>query len=137
MASLVMMVGGAVVNALAFSGSNYMFSKLQDKEEIRRHNQAMEQLAAAQDAYEKQRVEQIDFINNKLELQGHAAHTFKDVTSAIKEYYLVTGKKIEQTPPPKLSDFYQPSDRQKVQEIVFIVIGMTVVYFIAQNLARV
>ena len=48
-----MMVGGAVVNALAFSGSNYMFSKLQSNDEIKRHNKAMENLQAAQDAYEK------------------------------------------------------------------------------------
>jgi len=33
--SLVMMVGGAVVNALAFSGSNFMFSKLQNHDEIK------------------------------------------------------------------------------------------------------
>ena len=28
MASIVMMVGGAIVNALAFSGSNYLFSTM-------------------------------------------------------------------------------------------------------------
>lgn len=134
MASLLMMVGGAAVNALAFSGSNYMFSKLQNNEERQRHNQAMEQLASAQDAYEKQRIAQLDFINDQLKLQGHAAYTFKNVDDAIKEYYLVTGKKIEQSPPPQFSDYYQPSEKQKMQEIAFIVIGMSVVYFIAQKI---
>lgn len=66
MASLAMVVGGGVVNALAFSGSNYMFSKLQNSEERLRHNKAMEQLAEAQDVYEKQRLAQLDFINEKL-----------------------------------------------------------------------
>ena len=43
--AVLMMAGSAVVNALAFSGSNYFFSKL-DKgdadEEQKRHDKAME-----------------------------------------------------------------------------------------------
>ncbi|KAL8579889.1 hypothetical protein ACOMHN_060743 [Nucella lapillus] len=50
----------------------------------------MEQLTAAQDAYEKQRLAQLDFINERLKQQGHAVYTFKNVDIAIKEYYLVT-----------------------------------------------
>ena len=40
MASVAIMVGGALVNALAFSGSNYLFSKLGqgDTEEQKRHD---------------------------------------------------------------------------------------------------
>ena len=30
MATLAVMIGGAAINALAFSGSNYLFSKLSD-----------------------------------------------------------------------------------------------------------
>ena len=46
MASTVaMMVGGAVVNAFAFSGSNYLFSHMgsNSDEERKRHDKAMEQ----------------------------------------------------------------------------------------------
>ena len=50
-AAIGMMFGGALVNALAFSGSNYFFSKL-DKgdadEEQKRHDKAVEQLQTAQ-----------------------------------------------------------------------------------------
>ena len=50
MASIALMVGGAFLNTLAFSGSNYLFSKL-DKgdtaEEQKRHDKAMEQLQTA------------------------------------------------------------------------------------------
>lgn len=128
-----MMVGGAIVNGLAFSGSNYLFSKLQSHEEIKRHNQAMEQLESAQDAYEKNRIKQLDFINTKLREQGHAAVTFKDVDAAIREYNYVTNKTIQLSPPPKFSDYYQPTEKQKVEEIAFIVVGMTIVYFVAQR----
>ena len=134
MASLVMMIGGAVVNALAFSGSNYMFSKLRSDKERLRHNKAIEQLALARDAYEKQRLAQIDFINERLKQQNHASHTFNDADNAIKEYFLVTGEQLQQPPPPQLFDFYQPTEQEKVQEIVFIVLGMGFVYFIAQRI---
>ena len=135
MASLVMMIGGAVINALAFSGSNYMFSKMQD-DDRKRHNKALESLAIAQDVYEKRRLAQIDFINDTLRQQGHAYHTFQNVDDAIKEYYLVTGQNLQQLGPPKLSDFYQPSSQQKAREIIFIVVCMTVVYFIAQKVNK-
>ena len=46
MASIAMLVGGAMVNALAFSGSNYLFSMLRSSdlsEERKHHDQAIEQ----------------------------------------------------------------------------------------------
>ena len=67
MASAVMIVGGAVVNALAFSGSNYLFSKLNNNndEERKRHDKALEDLAKARDEYEKKRLALIDYANEK------------------------------------------------------------------------
>ena len=49
MTSLLFTVGGAVVNALAFSGTNFVFSRLTDdvKEEQKRHNLALEKLQKA------------------------------------------------------------------------------------------
>ena len=40
-----MMIGGAFVNAFAFSGSNFLFHKLSsESEERKRHDKAMEKL---------------------------------------------------------------------------------------------
>ena len=133
MSGLVLTLGSAVINALAFSGSNFMFSKLQSHDEIKRHNRAMEQLQAAQDAYERKRIETLDFINEKLRQQNHAEHTFRNVDLAIKEYNLVTNQTLRIPPKPKFTDFYQPTDKQKMGEIAFIFIGMTAVYLIAQK----
>lgn len=133
MASIAMMVGGAVVNALAFTGSNYMFSKLQSHSEVERHNKAMEQFTAAQEAYQRERIQTLDFINQKLREQGHAEHTFKNVDYAIQEYNRVTNKTLQFPSKPTLSDFYEPTEEQKTQEIVFIVLSMGIVYFIAQK----
>ena len=66
--AVVMMVGGAAVNALAFSGSNYLFSHVGSNadEERKRHDKAMEQLAAAQAKWNKERTQRLDFINKQL-----------------------------------------------------------------------
>ena len=60
MATAAMVIGGAVVNALAFSGSNYLFSNLSSDKERERHDKALEQLAKARDEYEKKRLALID-----------------------------------------------------------------------------
>ena len=53
MASLLFTIGGAVVNALAFSGTNFVFSRLTDHcgEELKRHYLALEKLQRARDEW--------------------------------------------------------------------------------------
>ena len=50
MASIVFIIGGALINALAFSGSNYLFGSISkesiDKEQ-KRHDKAIEDLQRA------------------------------------------------------------------------------------------
>ena len=105
-----MLVGGAMVNALAFSGSNYLFSMLRSSdlnEECKRHDQAIEQLQAAQAKWSRKRTERLDWISEDLRRQGHAVQTFRDVDNAMSEYSRVTGTKHDPLgPEPKLSDFY-------------------------------
>ena len=137
MASAVaMMIGGAVVNALAFTGGNFLFSKLgkgNDAEKEReRHDKAVEQLEAAQTAWNKQRMQRLDFINEEMQKEHHAVQTFDDVNQAMKQYYYITGKSLDPLPPElKLNDFYTPSSNQQDREIVFIVLGMAATGFVA------
>ena len=136
MASIAMLVGGAIVNALAFSGSNFLFSKLKTDEERKRHDKAIEQLQAAQAEWSRKRTERIDFINEDLRRQNHAVQTFHDVDQAMQEYYLVTGKSLNPIgSEPQLSDFYTPSDDQKNREYLFIILGMATTGLIAYKLA--
>ena len=88
-----MLVGGAMVNALAFSGSNYLFSMLISSDlnqERKRHDQAVEQLLAAQSKWSRKRTERLDWISEDLRLQGHAVQTFRDVDDVMREYSRVT-----------------------------------------------
>ena len=135
-----MLVDGVMVNALEFSGSNYLFSMLRSSdlnEERKRHDQAVEQLQAAQAKWSRKRTERLDWISEDLRLQGHAIQTFRDVNDAMREYSRVTGTKLDPLgPEPKLSDFYVPSSSQRDREIAFVVLGMAATGLVAYKLAK-
>ena len=143
MASVAMLVGGALVNALAFSGSNYLFSLLRSSgvDEVRkRHDKAVEQLQAAQAAWSRRRTERLDWLNEELRRQNHAVKTFHDVDAAMHEYALVFGANSNKLEPlghePQLSDFYLPSNEQKDREITFIILGMTMTGIAVYKLSK-
>ena len=92
-----MLVGGALVNALAFSGSNWLFSMLRTSgldEERKRHDKAVEQQQVAQAEWSRKQTERLDWISEDLRRQEHAVHTFRDVDDAMREYSRVTEKKL-------------------------------------------
>ena len=72
MASIAMLIGGALANALAFTGSSYLFHRL-SKDSIdskrKRHNAAIEALHEAQLEWAHKHQQRIDFINNQLRLE--------------------------------------------------------------------
>ena len=80
MATLAVMIGGAAINALAFSGSNYLFSKLSDygKAENQKHDLAIEDFQKAKNEWNKERVKRLDFINKKLREQQDARQAITD-----------------------------------------------------------
>ena len=124
------MAGGALINALAFSGTNAAFSLLGDHggTERKRHDLAMERLNKAREDWSRDRQERLDLINKTLSDQRHAKQTFSDLGIAMREYHEVTSQSL---PPlraePKLSDFYNPSRERKDAEIALVVGGMAVV----------
>ena len=112
MASIGFLIGGALVNALAFTGSNYLLSSL-SKESIdkegKRHDKAIEDLQRAQIEWAKKRQEQLDYINNQIIKERKAEERFTDLNSAMQQYYIVTGMHLEPLPAkPVSSDFYIP-----------------------------
>ena len=79
MTSLLFTIGGAVVNALDFSGTNLVFSRLTDHgaEERKRHDLAIEKLQRARDEWNRDRMKRIDFISKKLREKRRREHTSK------------------------------------------------------------
>ena len=119
-----MMIGGAVVNALAFTGGNYLFSMLgrsgEAEKERKRRDMAIE--------LQHKRQLRLDYLNKRLQAEHHSAQVFEDVDAAAREYWLVTGgdqEKLDKLPDePTLNEYYEPSASQKEYELLFITGGL-------------
>ena len=114
------------MNALAFSGTNFVFSRLTNHgaEERKIHDLALEKLQRARDEWNRDRTKRLDFINKRLREKNEARTYINNVDEAMLEYYRVFAKKIKPLPPePELSDFYHPSENQKNGELLFVVVG--------------
>jgi len=131
-----MIAGGALVNALAFSGTNFLFSQFGGhRDEMKRHNLAMEQLSSARDEYFRKRTERLDFINKTLRDQRHAEQTFADLNVAMREYHRVTGNQLPPLREPKLGDFYNSSRGHKDTELLLVTGGMAIVGLLVYKLS--
>ena len=126
MASLLFTIGGAVVNTLAFSGTNFVFSRLTDhgEEERKRHDLAEVQLQKARDKWNEDRMKRLDFINRRLREKNEARAYINNVDEVMLECYRVFAKQTKPLPPePQLSDFYHPLEAQKNGELLFVTVG--------------
>ena len=85
MVSVAVLIGGALVNVLALTGSSYLFSRLSKDSinaERKRHDEVIEQLQKAQIEWVHKQQEQIDFINRQLRLERAAEFKFKELNDA-------------------------------------------------------
>ena len=126
MVSLLFTIAGAVVNALAFSGTDFVFSKLTDHgaEERKRHDLALEKLQRARDEWNRNLMKRLDFMNKRLREKNEARTYINNIDKSMLEYYQVFAKQIKPLPPdPELSDFYHPSENQTNSELLFVVVS--------------
>ena len=90
-----MLIGGALANTLAFTGSSYLFSRLSKDSidtERKRHASAIEQLQKAQIEWAQKGQQRIDFINKQLE--HHAETRFTELNDVMREYHEVFGHEL-------------------------------------------
>ena len=127
-----MSIGGALANALAFTGSSYLFHRLSADNidaEKKRHDAAIEVLQKAQIEWTHKHQQRIDFINKQLRLERKAETKFTELNEAMREYHEVFGHELSSALPPLpqepvLSDFYTPTDEQHYRELGFIALSM-------------
>ena len=116
------------MNALAFTGSSYLFSRLSmDSIDVegKRHDLAMEQLQKAQIEWAHKRQQRIDFISKQLRLERKAETKFTELNNAMREYHDVFGHELSPLPrEPVLSDYYTLSNEQHYRELGFIALSM-------------
>jgi len=125
MASIVMMIGGAVINAAAFTGGNYLARYLSGDggtlAEKTRHDKALEAYESAQARYLQERTKLLDWIETNRENKVQAKQNFTHTDYAFKLYNQVhPDQKMTLPKEPRFSDFYQPSAAQKQGELLFV-----------------
>ena len=122
MATIAIMVGGAVLNAATFIGGNYLAKTLSgdggqaELDEKIRHDKALEAYQAAYAKWQKDRTEQ-DREKDK------AIHDFQDTDQALVLYNQTHRAKVALPKEPEFSDFYKPSSQEKNGELLFIGAG--------------
>ena len=132
MVSVAMLIGGVLANALAFTGSSYLFHRLSAdniEAERKRHDSAIEKLQKAQIEWTHKRQQRIDCINNQLRLERKAETKFTELNNAMRECHEVFGHELSGAlqpllREPVLSDFYTPTDEQHYRELGFIALSM-------------
>ena len=123
-----MFIRGALANALAFTGSSYLFHRLSADNidaKRKRDDLAIEKLQKAQIEWAHKCQEQIDLINKQFRLERKAETKFAELNSAMREYHEVFGHELPPLPrEPVLSDFYTPTDEQHCRELGFIALSL-------------
>jgi len=129
MASIAIMVGGAVLNATTFIRGNYLARALGGGnkaalKEKKRHYKALEAYQAAYAKYTRNRTHLLDWITTNVQIKAEAKQNFTNTDYAFKLYNQAHPDE-RMIPPkePKFSDFYQPSKQQKNGELMFVGAG--------------
>ena len=123
-----MLITGALANALAFTGSSYLFLRL-SRDSIntkrKRHDEAIEQLQEAQIEWVHKWQERIDFSNKQLRLECKAENKFTELNDSMEEYHEIFRHELPPCPrEPVPSDFYTPSNEQHDRELAFITLSV-------------
>ena len=92
MASIAIMVCGAVLNAATFIGGNYLAKTLGGDcgqaalDEKKRHDKALEAYQAAYNKYSRERTQLLDWIETNAEIRAQAKQNFTNTDYAFKLY---------------------------------------------------
>ena len=138
MASIALMIGGAIINATTFVGGSYLAKYLSGSsdsdEEKKRHDLAVEKYQKKYEEYEENRAKLNDWIMTNDRIKDEAKENFKNTDYALKLYNKIHQDDLSLRE-PQFSDFYQPSTQQKQGEIIYVgasalAIGFAASYFI-------
>ena len=128
MATVAIMVGGAVLNADGgnYLGGNYLAKYLSGDsgqaalDEKKRHDLALEKYQRDYAQYQKDLTQLLDWVAQQDREKNQALHDFQDTDAALALYNQTHRAKVALPQEPKFSDYYKPSPQQKNGELLFI-----------------
>ena len=124
------MVVGGLFNAFAFAGAGFLFNKLNHsgyKDEIKRHNLALEQLSVAKQNWYEEEVARKNDIEAKRHQLSEANVDIKITNKALMElnHYISISEERSKASKPKLDDYYKPSkEMEGYQTLTMAAVGL-------------
>ena len=140
MASIAIMIGGAILNATTFVGGSYLakyMSGSNSDAERKRHDLALEKYEGDYQAWQKGRQRVMDWYSQRKDKENIAAHDLTNTDEALKLYNrvheAVDQPQISLGKEPSWGNYYKPSSSQKTGEIVYVAGGMLGVVYLASK----
>ena len=139
MASIAIVIGGAVLSATLFIGGNYLAcylsgdDKAQAEKERERHDHALEKYNEVVEWSREGQEKLQDFIAENDLLKHQTSQNLVNVDNALKLYNQTHNEKIAWKE-PQMSDYYSPSNQQKTAEIMYVGGGALVLGYTASRL---
>ena len=140
MASIAIMIGGAIINATTFVGGSYLAKYLSGGNpdaERKRHDLALEKYERDGEVWRENRQKVMDWYSSRRDQQDQASHDFENTDEALKLYnrvhQAVDQPELSIGKEPQFEDYYKPSSSQKTGEIAYVAGGMVVVVYLASK----
>ena len=140
MASIAIMIGGAILNATTFVGGSYLAKYLSGNNvdaERKRHDLALEKYEKDYQTWQKSRQRVMDWYSQRRDKEDIAARHLSNTDEALKLYNrvheAVDQPQITLGKEPNFSNYYKPSESQKTGEIVYVSAGMLGVVYLASK----
>ena len=136
MASIAIMLGGAVLNASTFIGGSYLakyLSGTKTDQERRRHDKALEKYQRDYAKYQENRQKLLDWQEQNRHEDAIASQNFENTDEALKLYNKFHPDENMQINEPVFSDYYRPSKEQKIGEMAYVSGGMMVLGYAASK----
>ena len=123
MASIAIMLGGAVLNATTFIGGSYLAEYLSggntDKERVR-HDKALEKYQKDYSKYEENRQRLLDWVDENRHNDAIASQNLSKTDEALKLYNRTHPDDNLEVNEPIFHDYYRPSNDQKYGEMIYV-----------------
>ena len=132
MATIAVMIGGAILNATTFIGGSYLakyFSGDDASVEKKRHDKALEKHQKDYAKYQENREKLLDRQGQNRRNKAIASQNFEDTDEVLKLYNRTHPEENLNLTEPIFSDYYRPSKNQKTYEVIYVEAGMLLVGF--------
>ena len=145
MASIAIMIGGAILNATTFVGGSYLAKYLSGNNvdaERKRHDLALEKYEKDYQTWQESRQRVMDWYSQRRDEQDIAAHDLANTDEALKLYNKTRPSRVHEAVnqpqinlgnEPNFSNYYKLSDSQKTGEIMYVSAGMLGVVYLASK----